>query len=210
MISTLIADDHLLIREGLKKILSDEEDIEIVYEAENGQQVLDYLSNQPVQVLILDINMPQMSGLDILKYVHKLSPDTRVLILSMYPEDRFAVRALKAGASGYITKASAGDELISAVRKVIDGNRYISPEATEMLVRELSKPTDRLPHETLSEREFQILMLLVKGRNVRGISEDLTLSVNTVNTYRARIFEKMNLKSTQELVRYAYDHKLLE
>ncbi|PJZ49276.1 response regulator [Leptospira saintgironsiae] len=210
MISTLIADDHLLIREGLRKILSEEEDIEIVYEAENGQQVLDYLAAQSVQVLILDINMPLMSGLDILKYVHKLSPDTRVLILSMYPEDRFAVRALKAGASGYITKASAGDELISAVRKVIEGSRYISPEATEMLVRELSKPTDRLPHETLSEREFQILMLLVKGKNVRSISEDLGLSVNTVNTYRARIFEKMSLKSTQELVRYAYDHKLLE
>ncbi|WP_367898868.1 response regulator [Leptospira sp. WS58.C1] len=210
MISTLIADDHLLIREGLRKILSEEEDIEIVYEAENGQQVLDYLAGRPVQVLILDINMPMMSGLDILKYVHKLSPDTRVLILSMYPEDRFAVRALKAGASGYITKASAGDELISAVRKVIEGARYISPEATEMLVRELSKPTDRLPHETLSEREFQILMLLVKGKNVRSISGDLGLSVNTVNTYRARIFEKMSLKSTQELVRYAYDHKLLE
>ncbi|TGJ99491.1 DNA-binding response regulator [Leptospira semungkisensis] len=210
MISTLIADDHLLVREGLKKILSEESDIDIVCEAENGQQVLDFLNHHPVQIIILDINMPLMSGLDILKYIHKLSPDARVLILSMYPEDRFAVRALKAGASGYITKASAGEELIVAIRKVISGNRYVSPEATEILVRELARPSDKLSHETLSEREFQILMLLVKGKSVRVIAEDLALSVNTVNTYRSRILEKMNLKSTQELVRYAYDQNLLE
>ncbi|TGJ98416.1 DNA-binding response regulator [Leptospira langatensis] len=210
MISTLIADDHLLVREGLKKILSMESDIDIVYEAENGQQVLDFLNHQSVQIIILDINMPTMSGLDILKYIHKLSPDARVLILSMYPEDRFAVRALKAGASGYITKASAGEELIVAIRKVVSGNRYVSPEATEILVRELARPSDKLSHETLSEREFQILMLLVKGKSVRVIAEELALSVNTVNTYRSRILEKMNLKSTQELVRYAYDQNLLE
>ncbi|TGL50830.1 DNA-binding response regulator [Leptospira wolffii] len=210
MIDTVLADDHVLIREGLKKILSVEEDIRIIHEAENGQEVLDFLESRSASILILDINMPSMGGLDVLKHIHKISPNTRVLVLSMYPEDRFAVRALKAGADGYITKGSAAEELIGAIRKVVSGQRYVSPDATEILVRELAKPTDRLPHELLSEREFQIMLMLAKGKSVRSIAEELTLSVNTVNTYRARIFDKMNLKTSQELVRYAFDQRLVE
>ncbi|EPG66550.1 response regulator transcription factor [Leptospira wolffii] len=210
MIDTVLADDHVLIREGLKKILSVEEDIRIIHEAENGQEVLDFLESRSASILILDINMPSMGGLDVLKHIHRISPNTRVLVLSMYPEDRFAVRALKAGADGYITKGSAAEELIGAIRKVVSGQRYVSPDATEILVRELAKPTDRLPHELLSEREFQIMLMLAKGKSVRSIAEELTLSVNTVNTYRARIFDKMNLKTSQELVRYAFDQRLVE
>ncbi|MFB5650575.1 response regulator [Leptospira wolffii] len=210
MIDTVLADDHVLIREGLKKILSVEEDIRIIHEAENGQEVLDFLESRSASILILDINMPSMGGLDVLKHIQRISPNTRVLVLSMYPEDRFAVRALKAGADGYITKGSAAEELIGAIRKVVSGQRYVSPDATEILVRELAKPTDRLPHELLSEREFQIMLMLAKGKSVRSIAEELTLSVNTVNTYRARIFDKMNLKTSQELVRYAFDQRLVE
>ncbi len=210
MIETILADDHVLIREGLKKILSTEDDIDIVCEAENGQQVLDFLVSRKAHIVILDINMPLLGGLDALKYIHKVSPNTRVLILSMYPEDRFAVRALKSGAAGYITKGSAGEELIAAIRKVVSGQRYVSPDTTEILVRELSKPIDRFPHEILSEREFQIMLMIAKGKTVKSISQELGLSVNTVNTYRARIFDKMNLNTSQELVRYAFDQRLIE
>ncbi|XDD52148.1 response regulator [Leptospira sp. WS92.C1] len=210
MISTLLADDHALIREGLKKVLAKEIDIDVVYEAENAQQVLDFLAKKEAQIIILDINLPGMSGLDALKYIHKLSPDVRVLMLSMYPEDRFAVRALKSGAAGYLTKSSAAEELVSAIRKIVSGQRYISSVTTEMLLKELLQPADKLSHETLSEREFQIMLMLIKGKSVKEISQELVLSLNTINTYRARILNKMNLKSIQELIRYAYDQKLLE
>ncbi|EQA38047.1 response regulator receiver domain protein [Leptospira inadai serovar Lyme str. 10] len=210
MIDTILADDHILIREGLKKILVGEQDINVVYEAENGKQVLEFLADRTADILILDLNMPLMNGMETVKYVHKSFPNMRILVLSMYSEERFAVRALKSGAAGYITKGSAGDELISAIRRIASGQRYVSSEAAEILVRELSNPVDRLSHENLSEREFQILLLLAKGRNVRSISQDLGLSVNTINTYRSRILYKMNLKSTQELIRYAFDQQLLE
>ncbi|PJZ69490.1 DNA-binding response regulator [Leptospira perolatii] len=210
MISIALADDHPLLREGLKKVLAKENDMEVVCEAENAEQMIEFVRNQEVQVAILDINLPGMSGLDALKILHTSSPNLRVLILSMYPEDRFAVRALKNGADGYMTKSSAAEELIHAIRSILSGRRYLSSTATELLVRELSKPADRLSHEILSEREMQIMLMLVRGKTVKEISKELNLSVNTVNTYRARILNKMNLRNTNELVRYAYDNRLIE
>ncbi|AYV56801.1 DNA-binding response regulator [Leptospira kmetyi] len=210
MISIILADDHALIREGLKKVLSQENDIDVIYEAENAQQVLDFLVKNNANLLILDINLPGMSGLDALKYIQKLAPDLKVLMLSMYPEDRFAVRALKSGAAGYLTKSSAAEELVTAIRKIVLGNRYLSSAATEILLREISGSTDKLLHETLSEREFQVMLFLVQGKSVKEISQDLVLSLNTINTYRARVLNKMKVKTVQELIRYAYDQRLLE
>jgi len=210
MISIVLADDHALIREGIKKVLTRQPDLEVVCEASNAQEVLDFLAKKPANLVVLDINLPGMSGLDSLKYIHKLAPTIHVLMLSMYPEDSFAVRALKAGAAGYVTKGSAADELISAIRKVASGKRYLSPAVAEMLAVELSGPGERMPHETLSDREFQILMMIVQGKTVKEISRELVLSINTVKTYRARILDKMNMSSVQELVRYAFDNKLLE
>lgn len=211
MIHVVLADDHALIREGIKKVLTREPDVEVVCEAANAQEVLDYLARRKTPaVIVLDINLPGMSGLDAVKYIHKLTPAAHVLMLSMYPEDRFAVRALKAGAAGYVTKGSAAEELLTAIRKVASGKRYLSPAVAEMLAAEISGPIEKLPHETLSDREFQILMMIVQGKTVKEVSRELVLSVNTVNTYRARILDKMNMSSVQELVRYAFDNKLLE
>lgn len=211
MIEAVLSDDHLLIREGLKKLLSKEEDIQVVYEAGNGKEVMDFFeSNRRASILILDINMPLMSGLEVLKQIRKVSPDTRILILSMYPEERFAMRALRAGADGYITKGSAGEELIGAIRKVVAGEKYLSSNRTDILLKEFGRPDDMAPHELLSEREFQIMLMLAKGTSVRAISEELGLSVNTVNTYRARLLSKMNVNTTHELIRYAFDRNLVE
>ncbi|TGK19319.1 DNA-binding response regulator [Leptospira fluminis] len=210
MISVVLADDHALIREGLKKVLEKENDISVVFEAERGQQVLDFLDQEKPNVVILDINLPDMSGLDAIHSVQDLSPGTFVLVLSVYSEERFAVRALKSGAAGYLSKASAADELISAIRKVFSGERYISQATAETIIREMSRPQDKMSHESLSNREFQIMFMLIKGKSVRDISSELELSISTVHTYRGRILAKMNLKSTQELVFYAFDQGLIQ
>jgi len=210
MISVVLADDHALIREGIKKVLTRQPDLEVVYEAGTAQEVLDFLAKATANIIIMDINLPGMSGLDALKFVRKLSPTVQVLMLSMYPEDRFAIRALKAGAAGYLTKGTAADELIAAIKKVSGGKRYVSASTAEMLAEELGGPADRLPHETLSDREFQILMMIVQGKSVKGISRELVLSINTINTYRARILDKMNMVSVQDLMRYAFDNNLIQ
>ena len=210
MIDVLIADDHVLIREGLKKILNAEPDMHVAGEASNVVELFAALKRLAVHVILLDITMPGESGLDALKELRQKHPDLPVLILSFHPEHRFAVRALKGGAAGYLTKESASEEVVQAVRKIAGGGRYVSASLAELLATELDSGSAKPPHETLSDREFQVLCLIAAGKKTSDIAETLSVSVNTVNTYRMRILEKMNMESNVELSRYAVEHGLIE
>jgi DNA-binding NarL/FixJ family response regulator len=210
MINVLIADDHALIREGLKKILSDEPDMTLVGEAINVAGLLKQLERLVVNIVLLDITMPGESGLDAVKELRQKYPHIPVLILSFHPEHRFAVRALKAGAAGYITKQSATEELVQAIRKIVGGGKYVSSALAEELAAELDVQTNKLPHETLSDREFQVMRLIAGGKKSSEIAEELAVTMSTVNTYRMRILEKMKMQSNVELARYALEHKLIE
>lgn len=210
MLKILIADDHALIREGLKKILKGEQDINVVSEAQNAREVIQEVRNQELDVVILDISLPGKSGLELLKDLKLEYPKLPILILSMHPEDRFAVRALKAGAAGYVTKESAVEELVKAIRKVVNGRKYVSPSLAEKLALNLEADTTRPPHESLSDREYQVMCLIAVGKSVREIAGELFLSISTVNTYRARILEKMNMKTDAEMIRYAVQNQLVD
>lgn len=208
-LKVFIADDHLLIREGLKKILSGEKEFTVVGEAGDPEEIIDFINENDVDILILDLNMPGRSGLDVLKHVKRIKPELKVLILSMYPEDQFGERTIKAGASGYITKESASEELMKALKKIAKGGNYISPAfAEKLLFKKKHMPGDK-PHELLSDRELQIMILLAKGKTQVEISNELALSSSTINTYRSRILEKLNLKSNAEIIRYAIQNKLV-
>ena len=210
MISVFITDDHSLIREGFKKLLKDEIDIKVAGEAGNAKDAMDFLLKNNVDVLILDINLPDKSGLDLLKELKEFKPDLRVLILSMHPEDRFAMRVLRAGAYGYVTKESAGDELVKAIRKVHSGGKYVSATLAEKLVFEIQSGGDKPVHEILSDREFQVFQMIASGKTLAEIADGLSLAVTTVSTYRARILEKLNLHSNAELIHYAITNNLLD
>jgi two-component system, NarL family, invasion response regulator UvrY len=210
MINVLIADDHALIREGLKKTLSGEPDMKLVGDASNVADLFKQLAKLKVNIVLLDIAMPGESGLDALKELRQKYPHIPVLILSFHPEHRFAVRALKAGASGYITKQSATEELVQAVRKIVGGGKYVSAALAEELATELDQGSGKLPHETLSDREFQVMRLIAAGKKSSEIAEELSVTMSTVNTYRMRIFEKMQMQSNVELARYALEHGLIE
>lgn len=210
MLKVLVADDHTLIREGLKKILKTAEDISIVLEAGNAREVLEQIKKEDLDVVILDITLPGKSGLELLKDLKRDHPRLPVLMLSMHPEERFAIRALKAGASGYVTKESAVEELIKAVRKVVQGKKYVSVGLAEKLAVDLGVGSGKPPHENLSDREFQILCLIASGKTVRQIAAELFLSKSTVTTYRTRILEKMNMKTDAELIRYALQNQLID
>ena len=210
VINVLIADDHALIREGLKKTLSGEPDMTLIGEANNVVELFKQLERLVVNIVLLDITMPGESGLDALKELRQKYPHIPVLILSFHPEHRFAVRALKAGASGYITKQSATEELVQAVRKIVGGGKYVSAALAEELATELDTGSGKLPHETLSDREFQVMRLIAAGKKSSEIAEELSVTISTVNTYRMRIFEKMKLQSNVELARYALEHGLIE
>lgn len=210
MINVLVADDHALIREGLKKTLSGEPDMAVVGEATNVAELFQQLERLTVSIILLDITMPGESGLDALKELRQKYPHVPVLILSFHPEHRFAVRALKAGAAGYITKQSATEELVQAVRKIVGGGKYVSAALAEELATELDTENGKLPHETLSDREFQVMRLIAAGKKSSEIAAELAVSVNTINTYRMRIFEKMKMQSNVELSRYAVEHGLIE
>jgi len=210
MIKILIADDHQLIREGLKKILKEEHDMSVVGEGGNADEVFKLVRESDLDVVLLDISMPGRSGLEVLKELKHTHPKLPVLMLSMHPEDRFAVRSLKAGASGYITKESAGEELVSAIRKVVGGGKYISMFLAEKLAFGLDADSGRPPHEALSDREFQVMTMISSGKKMTEIAEELSLSIRTVNTYRARILEKMQMKSNAELIHYAIQHGLVD
>lgn len=210
MIHVLIADDHAIVRKGLIQILRDAPDGFDVDEAESGHEVLEKIGSRRYHVVVLDITMPGRSGLDVLFQIRARYPDLPVLILSMHPEDQYAVRVLKAGASGYLMKESAPDELIRAVRKVADGGKYITASVAERLVNSLEKGGERKPHEKLSDREFEVLLMLAQGRPVKEIAKKLFISAKTVHTYRSRVLEKMEMKTTAELIHYAIQNRLVE
>jgi two-component system invasion response regulator UvrY len=210
MIRILIADDHAILRRGLKEILMRELDAVTWGEAENGEQVIEQIQSRDWDLLILDITMPGRGGLDVLKNLKALRPRLPVLVLSMHPEDQYGKRVLKAGASGYMNKESAPEELMKAVRKLLEGGRYVSPALAETLASDLSQDTGRPAHETLSDREFEVLRKIASGKTVGQIAEQLHLSVTTVSTYRARILEKMNMSTTAELMHYALRNHLVD
>ena len=210
MIKVLIADDHPIVRQGLRQILSEIPDMVVAGEAVNGQEALDQVRAGGWDVLVLDITMPDRSGLDILKELKHQQPHLPVLVLSIHAEEQFAVRLLKAGASGYLTKENAPDELVKAIRKVVDGGKYISQSLAESLAFSLDVASDRPRHEMLSDREFQVMQLMASGKTLTEIAEELSLSAKTVSTYRTRLLEKMNLKTNAEIVRYAIENGLVE
>ena len=210
MINILIADDHTIVRKGLKQILAETQDMVVAGEASNGFEVMEKVKNNHYDVLLLDISMPGKSGLDILRELKTESPKLPVLVLSMYPEEQYAVRVLRAGASGYLTKESAPDELVVALRKVAQGKKYVSPSLAEKLAVDLEVDASKPVHEMLSDREYQVLCMIASGKTVGEIAEKLSLSAKTISTYRARILEKMNMKNNAELTHYAIQSKLVD
>ncbi|TBR13488.1 MAG: response regulator transcription factor [Rugosibacter sp.] len=209
-IHVLIADDHAIVRQGLKQILSETDDLVVTGEADDGAEALQLARQQPWDVFLLDVSMPNRNGIDTLKQLKKEFPRLPVLILSMHPEEQYAVRALKAGASGYLTKQSAPEQLVTAIRQVAGGKKYVSPAVAQQLVEALSDDTDKLPHERITDREYQVLVMISTGNTLTQIAENLNLGVATVSTYRARLLEKMGLKSTAEIIRYGLENGLVD
>jgi len=210
LIRVLIADDHLVVREGLKRIFEKASQIEVAGEARDGRETLDKFESTACDVVLLDINMPGPNWLEVLKELKSRKPQVPVIILSMHKEEEYIIRALKAGASGYLTKESAMDELVQAVRKVAQGGKYVSSSVAEKIISYFDRDTEVPLHRSLSDREYEVMCLLSRGMKTREIAKKLFLSPNTVSTYRARILAKMNMKSIPELVQYAMKHKLLD
>ncbi len=210
MIRVLVADDHALVRAGLKHILGQTGEISVVGEACDGQEVMAEARKTPCDVVLLDIGMPGRSGLDVLKQLRAEHPSVAVLMLTMYPEEQYAVRALRAGAAGYITKDSAPDELVSAVRKVASGGRYVSMRTAESLAFEVQGRFRQAPHEALSDRELQVLCMIARGKTVKEIADELKLSPKTVSTYRSRVLAKLNLRNNSEVAYYAVKEGLVD
>jgi len=210
MIRILLADDHALVREGLKRILGAASDIEVVAEAANGDEALALVRQHDYDLALIDLSMPGLAGLDLIKRLRLEKPKLRILVLSMHGESQYAARALKAGASGYLTKDSAGAQLLGAIRKVAGGGVHISEAAAVQLLGAGAPAGDALPHTLLSDREFEVFRQLVAGRAITEIAEGLHVSVKTISTHKARILEKMAMASTAELVRYAVEHRLLD
>ena len=209
MIRILVADDHAIVRRGLRQIVADESDMEVVGEAQTAQKILDLARQEEWDVIVLNISMPGRGGFEALKALKQTHSKRPVLVLSMYPEDQFAVRAFRAGAAGYMTKESAPEELVQAIRKVVRGGKYVSPSLAEKLAAELGEDAERPPHEALSEREYHVLCLLASGKTVTQIAAEMSLSVKTISTYRARLLEKMRMKTNAEVTRYAIEHRLV-
>ncbi len=210
MIRVLIADDHAIVRWGLRQILQELPGIDVVDEASNGQETLARVRKGEYQLVLLDISMPGISGLDVLKQLRAERPKLPVLMLSMHPEEQYAVRALKAGAAGYLTKETASEQLATAVSRIMEGRKYVSEKLAEHIASELDHPGEHLPHEDLSDREFQIMRLLASGKTVTEIGAELSLSVKTVSTYRTRLLAKMGFRTNADITRYALQHELLE
>jgi len=211
MIKILIVDDHAIVRDGLKRIINETSGMKVVAEAENGQIALDIIYNKvSIDFVILDISMPGRSGLDILKDIKIYNDEISVLMLSMHAQDQYAIRTLKAGASGYLTKESASTLLVEAIRKIHQGGKFISDKVAELLAVNLNDKKVNFLHEILSDREYQVMIMIASGKTVIKISKELILSDKTISTYRARILEKMKLKSNSEITRYAFSNKLIE
>ena len=208
MIRVLVADDHTIVREGLKQILAKSGDLVVAGEAANGNDVLRMVREQEWDVLVTDMSMPGRNGLELIKLVKAARPKLPVLVLSMYGEEQFAVRAIRAGASGYLNKESASDQLVAAIRKIASAGMYVSGAVAEALLRNVRDGERKSPHEQLSDRELQVLQLIAAGRSVTQIAETLNLSPKTVSTHKARILEKMHMTNQAELIRYAIEHGL--
>lgn len=209
MVRVLIADDHAIIREGLRQVLAANPAIEVVGDAASGNEALELLEKHNPHLLILDLSMPGRSGIELIKHIRAAHPRTVILVLSMYKEEQFAVRAIRAGASGYLSKECAGAELLSAVMRIVGGKMFISPAVAECLAQDL-RSDGAAPHTRLTDREFEVLGLLVQGDTVTKIAQSLDLSVKTVSTHKARILEKLDLESTADLVRYAMEFHLFD
>lgn len=210
MIQILVADDHPIMRDGLRQIVAASGDIVVSAEASNGEEVLAKLKHGNFDVLVLDLSMPGVSGVELIKRVMIERPKQHILILSMHKEELYAVRTLKAGASGYLCKDSASNQLIPAIRKVAGGGRFVSPEVAERLALEISPRRQAMPHTQFSDREFQIFRMIAAGKSITEIANTLMLSVKTVSTYKTRILEKMHLTNATELIRYALKHGLVD
>lgn len=210
MIQVLIVDDHAVVRHGLKKILSETNDIVVAGEADSGAQAIRLAKSLPLQVILLDINLPDHTGIDVLKQIRRDHPKLAVLILTMHAEDEFGVRALKAGATGYLSKQSAPEHLVAAVRQVATGHRYISPLLAEELANTVIGGDSHAPHHALSDRELQTLRLIASGHGLSEIAAMLCLSPKTVSVYRSRVLQKLNLNNNAKLVCYAIEHRLLD
>jgi DNA-binding NarL/FixJ family response regulator len=206
----LVCDDHPIVRKGLRDILEQENTPATIAEATNADEALSLARKQPWDAVVLDITMPGRSGLELLKQLREERPDLPVLVLSVHPADQYAVRVLRAGASGYLTKESAPEELLTAIRHVLRQGRYISPSVGETLAAGLGRPAEESAHHGLSDREFEIARLLASGKRVSEIAQELSLSVKTVSTYRTRILSKLNLKTTAGIVRYAIKHGFVD
>ena len=206
----MVTDDHAVVRKGLTQILSDTEDIRVVAEASSAGEAVGVLRRQPCDVLLLDVSMPGRSGIEALKAIREEFPQVRVLVLSMYPEDQFGVRALRAGAAGYLTKEAPPERLIEAVQRIATGKRYITPELAELLAATVDTKGDAPPHQLLSNREFQVLRLIASGKTLSDMAASLALSPKTVSVYRARLLEKMKLANNAELTHYAIKNGLVD
>jgi len=210
IIKVFIADDHAIVREGLKQILAETRDIIVAGEAEKGLEAIKLFRKSECQVMLLDISMPDRSGIDVLKQIKKEKPELAVLMLSMHREDQYAIRSLKAGASGYLTKQSAPRELVTAIRQVAGGLKYISPALAQELANHVGEDHEAPPHDALSDREYQTLTMIASGKTVGVIAKELSLSVKTVSEYRARLLVKMKLKNSAELTHYAIKNQLID
>jgi len=208
MLRILVADDFPLFRRGVKDLLSDGLEVLTVGECANAHELLELVRRKKWDVLILDIAMPGTTGTEALKQVKRECPTLPVVVLSMHPEDQYAVRMFKAGADAYLTKASAPDELVTAIKKVLAGGQYVSQSLGEKLVRLVHQPVDRMPHELLSDREYEVMQLLASGKTISEIAEVMCLGITTISTYRSRILNKLSLKNNAELMHYAVQHGL--
>ena len=208
MIRVFICDDHAIVRQGFRRIIEETTGMQVVGEAANGNEVLTEALKADWDVLVLDLSMPGRSGLDVIQSIRDLKPNLPILVLSMHPEEQYAVRLLKNGIAGYINKESAPESLVGAIRKVVAGGKYVSEALAEKMAFDLIAPANAGSHEALSDREYRVLCMIGEGKSVTQISAELFISVKTVSTYRARILEKMNLRTTADLIRYAIEHEL--
>ncbi len=210
MIKVLLADDHTIVRAGLKELLSETGDITVSGEANDGAEALARIRESDYDVAVLDMSMPGRSGIELIRQVKRERPRLSILVLSMHSEEQYAVRALKAGASGYLTKESAADQLVAAIRRIAAGGAFVTPETAQRLALDVSTAGAAAPHTLLSDREFQVLRLIADGKSVSEIAKQLTLSVKTISTHKTRIMRKMRLANQAELIRYAIEHELLD
>ena len=210
MIRLLIVDDHAIVRRGLSQVVSETSDIEVSAEAGSSGEALRLLRENTYDMVLLDISLPDKNGIETLKQIKRGQPSLPVIMLSMHAEDEFGVRALKAGASGYVNKKSAHEQLVAAIRQVMSGRRYISPDLAEELARSLGEPSEKRPHELLSDREFDTLRMLAAGKSLTEIAESLSISPKTVSVYRTRLLQKMKLKNNAEIAHYALKNGLIE